>query len=64
MGQAITSVNQMVSMAGDLRRSAKVAPEPELSNKLATAAKTLESQAFAKAGITNPNIGKLLDLIA
>ena len=64
MGQTISSVAQMVSFAGDLRRSAKQAPEPEVSAKLAEAAKTLEAQAFAKAGITNPNIGALLDIIA
>ena len=64
MGQAITSVPQMVHYAGDLRRGAKDAATPDLSNKLQTAAKQLETQAFAQVGATSPNIGKLLDLIA
>jgi hypothetical protein len=54
----------MISFAGDLRREAKRAAEPELASKLQVAAKTLENTALAKAGITNPVIGKLLDTFA
>jgi hypothetical protein len=64
MGSTIGSVSQMISFAGDLRREAKRAAEPELASKLQVAAKTLENTALAKAGITNPVIGKLLDTFA
>ena len=61
MGSSIGSVNHMISFAGDLRRQAQKTEEPELASKLQTAAKQLETNALAKAGITNPMIGKLLD---
>jgi hypothetical protein len=61
MGSAITSVVQMIHTAGDLRRDAKAAPSPDHAAKLARVAANLETEAFAKAGITNPNIGRLLD---
>ena len=54
----------MVSMAGDLRRAAKAATEPELAAKLQSSAANLEKTALAKVGQTSPAIGKLLDLLA
>lgn len=54
----------MVSMAGDLRRAAKTAAEPDLAAKLQTSAATLEKTALAKVGQTNPMIGTLLDTFA
>ena len=64
MGQAISSVTHMISMAGDLRRAAKTTAEPELAAKLKTSAATLEKTALAKVGQTNPAIGQLLDTFA
>jgi hypothetical protein len=61
MGSAIGPIDQMISFAGDLRSDAKRAREPEMAAKLQVAAKQLETNALAKAGITNPMIGKLLD---
>ena len=64
MGTAITSVNQMVAMAGDLRRNAKYTPQPELQAKLQLAARQLEASALAQVGATSTEIGKLLDTFA
>ncbi len=64
MGQTISSVTQMVSFAGDLRREAKQASAPEHAAKLQQAAATLESTALQKIGQNNPAIGKLLDILA
>ena len=64
MGSSIGPVDQMIYFAGDLRRQAKQAAEPELASKLQSAAKQLETTALAQAGITNPMIGKLLDTFA
>jgi hypothetical protein len=61
MGSSISSVTQMVSMAGDLRRNAQQIPEPELAAKIHQAAAELETKAFARVGQTSPMIGKLLD---
>jgi len=61
MGSSISSVTQMVSMAGDLRRNARQVPEPELAAKIHQAATDLETKAFARVGQTSPLIGKLLD---
>ena len=61
MGSSISSVTQMVSMAGDLRRNARQVPEPELAAKFHQAATELETKAFARVGQTSPLIGKLLD---
>jgi hypothetical protein len=61
MGSSISSVSQMVSMAGDLRRNARKIPEPELAAKIHQAATELETRAFARVGQTSPLIGKLLD---
>jgi hypothetical protein len=63
MGQTIDSVPQMIAYSGDLRRQAKATEQPELAQKLHQSANVLEKQALAKAGIDNPRIGKLLDMI-
>ena len=64
MGQAISSVTHMISMAGDLRRAAKTAAEPQLAVKLQSSAAILEKTALAKVGQNNPAIGQLLDTFA
>jgi hypothetical protein len=64
MGQTISSVTHMVSMAGDLRRAAKQTAEPELAAKLQSSAVNLEKTALAKVGQNNPMIGQLLDTFA
>ena len=64
MGQTITSVIDMVSYAGDLRRAAKAAPTPEVSDKIQQSAVQLEKKAFAQVGKAGPGIGKLLDTFA
>ena len=48
----------MIAVAGDLRRDAGKVTQPDL------AAKNLETQALAKAGLTSPHIGRLLDTFA
>jgi hypothetical protein len=63
MGQTISSVTQMVSFAGDLRRQAKQATVPEHAEKLQRAAVNLETTALQKVGLYNPAIGKLLDIL-
>jgi len=64
MGQTITSVTDMVSYAGDLRRAAKQAPAPEVAEKIQRSASELEKTAFNRLGLTGPGIGTLLDTIA
>jgi hypothetical protein len=59
MGSTVSSVPHMIHFAGDLRRQAKQSAEPEEAAKLQQVAANLETQAFAKAGITSPNIGRL-----
>jgi hypothetical protein len=63
MGQTITSVTDMVSYAGDLRRAAKQAPTPEESAKLQQSAAELEKKGLAQVGQTGPGIGRLLDML-
>jgi hypothetical protein len=63
MGQTIDNVSHMIAYSGDLRRQAKEATSPELAQKLQQSANTLEKAALVKAGIDNPRIGKLLDMI-
>jgi hypothetical protein len=53
----------MLAYSGDLRRVARLAETPELAQKLQQSASHLEKAALAKAGIDNPRIGKLLDMI-
>jgi hypothetical protein len=64
MGQSITSVVDMVSMAGELRRAAKLAPQPELAEKIQRSASEMEKVALARVGQTGPGIGALLDTFA
>lgn len=61
MGQTITSVTDMVSYAGDLRRAARQAPTPDVAQKIQTSAQQLEKSALTRVGLTAPGIGKLLD---
>lgn len=61
MGQTISSVTDMVSYAGDLRRAAKVAPTPEVAQKIQSSATQLEKTALNRVGLTAPGIGQLLD---
>jgi len=61
MGQTISSVVDMVSYAGDLRRAAKQAPTPEVAQKIQTSASQLEKTALTRVGLTGPGIGQLLD---
>jgi hypothetical protein len=63
MGQTITSVTDMVSYAGDLRRAAKQAPSPEVAQKIQATARQLEKTALTRVGLTAPGIGKLLDTL-
>jgi len=63
MGQSITSVVDMVSYAGDLRRAAKQAPTPEAADKIQRSASDLEKRAFTKVGLAGSGIGKLLDTL-
>lgn len=64
MGQSISSVTDMVSYAGALRRAVKEAPTPETAQKIQRTAAELEKTAFTRVGITGPGIGKLLDTFA
>jgi hypothetical protein len=64
MGQTITSVTDMVSYAGDLRRAAKEALTPETADKIHRSATELEKTALDKAGVLTPGIGRLLDTFA
>jgi hypothetical protein len=61
MGQTIRSVMEMVSYAGDLRRAAGKAPDPEIAAKIQRSAEHLEKSAIAKVSDAGPAIGKLLD---
>ena len=63
MGRTITSVVDMVSYAGDLRRAAKQAPTPEVAQKIQSSAAELEKTALTRVGLTAPGIGKLLDTL-
>ena len=63
MGQTITSVTDMVSYAGDLRRAAKQAPSPEVAQKIQTSAAQLEKTALNRVGLTAHCVGRLLDTL-
>jgi hypothetical protein len=63
MGQAITSVVDMVSYAGDLRRAAKQAATPEAAEKIQRSASDLEKTALTRVGLSGSGIGKLLDTL-
>ncbi len=64
MGQTIQSVTDMVTYAGDLRRAAQQAAQPELAAKIAQSAKTLEQTALNRVSDAGPMLGKLLDTFA
>jgi hypothetical protein len=64
MGQAISSATDMVSYAGDLRRAAKQATAPDISEKIQRSAAVLEKTALTKIGKAGPGIGALLDTFA
>jgi hypothetical protein len=64
MGQAIHSATEMVSYAGDLRRSARQEQAPDVARKIQHAANKLEKTAFDRLSLNSPNIGKLLDMLA
>ena len=64
MGQSISSISDMVSYAGELRRAAKRTPEPALANKISRSAAELEKAAIARVtGAAAPRLGSLLDKI-
>lgn len=64
MGASLLSVNEMVSYAGDLRRSARHEPAPDVARKIRQAANDMEKTAFARLSLTSATIGKLLDTLA
>ncbi len=51
-------------MAGELRRAARLAPQPELAEKIQRSASEMEKTALARVGQTGPGIGALLDTFA
>jgi hypothetical protein len=61
MGQSISSVIDMVSYAGALRRAVKQAPTPETAQKIQRTAANLEKTALTRVGQAGPGIGALLD---
>ncbi|HWY66102.1 MAG TPA: hypothetical protein VNX61_12895 [Rhizomicrobium sp.] len=63
MGQTISTVTDMMSYAGDLRRAAKQASTPEVAQKIQSSAQELEKTALTRAGLTAPGIGTLLDTL-
>jgi hypothetical protein len=65
MGQTISSPADMLAYAGDLRRAAKQAATPEISEKVQRTAAELEKTALTKvAGSAGAGIGALLDTFA
>jgi hypothetical protein len=64
MGQAITSITDMVSYSGELRRAAKHQPVPEVAQKIQRSAQELENTALKHISQAAPGIGKLLDTFA
>jgi len=64
MGQSISSVTDMVSYAGALRRAVKQAPTPETAQKIQRSAIELEKTALTRVGMAGPGIGALLDTFA
>jgi hypothetical protein len=63
MGQTITSVIDMVSYAGDLRRAAQKVPDPNVAEKIQRSASDLEKTALSRVGQAGPGIGRLLDTL-
>ena len=64
MGQAITSITDMVSYSGELRRAAKHQPVAEVAQKIQRSAQELENTALKHISQAAPGIGKLLDTFA
>ena len=64
MGQSISSVADMVSYAGALRRAVRHAPSPETAQKIQRTANEMEKTALTRVGMGGPGIGKLLDTFA
>ena len=64
MGQTISSITDMVSYAGDLRRAAKTQPDPDAAQKIQRSAQALEDTALKHISQAAPNLGKLLDTFA
>lgn len=61
MGQAISSVTDMVSYSGELRRAARSQTDAEMAQKIQRSAEQLESTALKHISQAAPNLGKLLD---
>jgi hypothetical protein len=61
MGQTITSITDMVSYAGDLRRAAKQQQDAQTAQKIQRVAQELETTALKHISQAAPNLGKLLD---
>lgn len=61
MGQTISSITDMVSYAGDLRRSARQQADQETAQKIQRSAEQLENTALKHISQAAPNLGKLLD---
>jgi hypothetical protein len=61
MGQTITSVIDMVSYAGDLRRAAQKAPDQAVAEKIQRSANHLEQAALSRVSQAGLGIGELLD---
>lgn len=61
MGQTISSVTDMVSYSGELRRAAKTQPDQETAQKIQRSAEQLENTALKHISQAAPGIGKLLD---
>ena len=64
MGSVISSPNDTVSYAGELRRAATQAVAPEDAQKIRQSAADLEKAGLAKVGLAGPGIGALLDTFA
>jgi hypothetical protein len=61
MGQTINSVTDMISYAGDLRRTAGKTADPETAAKIQRSANELEKTAIARMNEAGSGIGLLLD---
>lgn len=64
MGQSLSSINDMVSYAGDLRRAARQEAALEDAPKIRRAAAEMEQAAFARLSLKGEAIGRLLDTFA
>lgn len=64
MGQTISSITDMVSYSGELRRAAKAQTDAQTAQKIQRSAQQLESTALKHISQAAPNLGKLLDTFA